>query len=351
MSEAMIRIGITQGDINGIGYEVIIKTLLDQRILDLCTPVIYGSPKIAAYHRKALNIDNFSPNLIQSATEAAGKRISIINCVGDEVRVELGKSTQSAGEASFLALSRAAEDLKAGHIGALVTAPVNKNNMQSDRFRFNGQTEFLRDFFEAGDVLMMMVSEVFKVAVVTGHIPLQEVPSALSIELIMNKIRLLERSLHVDFRIRKPRIAVLGLNPHAGEEGLLGSEDREVILPAIEQAREEDIIAFGPFPADGYFGSGDFSKFDATLAMYHDQGLVPFKSISFHEGVQYTAGLPVVRTSPAHGTAFEIAGKDVARNESFRQALFTACDIFRNRGLESEISSNPLKAGDLTDLW
>jgi 4-hydroxythreonine-4-phosphate dehydrogenase len=350
VSESKIKIGITHGDINGIGYEIIMKTLMDSRVLDICTPVIYGSPKIAAYHRKALDLENFSLNIIKAPHEANHKRPNIINCVDDDVRVELGKSTEIAGEASYRALSRAAEDLKQGRIDALVTAPINKHNIRTSKVDFTGHTEYLKEYFEAEDVLMLMVSDLLKIGVVTAHVALRDVPSLLNKELILRKIRILDKSLSKDFRIRKPRIGVLGLNPHAGEEGILGSEENDIIIPAIKTAKEENIIAVGPFPADGYFGSGDFSKFDATLAMYHDQGLAPFKSIVFGAGVNYTAGLPVIRTSPAHGTAFELAGKNMASNDSFRAALFTCCDIYRNRIGEAEISKDPLKISDLSDI-
>ncbi len=349
MNESKIKIGITHGDINGIGYEIIIKTLMDSRILDICTPIIYGSPKIAAYHRKALDLENFSLNIIKAPHEANQKRANIINCVDENVRVELGKSTEIAGEASYLALSRAAEDLKHQRINALVTAPINKHNIQSSNFDFAGHTEYLKEYFESEDALMLMISDILKVGVVSTHVALREVPSMLSKELVLGKIRILNDSLIKDFRIRKPRIAVLGLNPHAGEEGILGSEENEIIIPAINQAKEENIIAIGPFPADGHFGSGDFAKFDATLAMYHDQGLAPFKSIIFDAGVNFTAGLPVVRTSPAHGTAFELAGRNMAKHDSFREALFACCDIYRNRFSEEELNKDPLKITDLSD--
>ena len=350
MSESKIKLGITHGDINGIGYEIIIKTLIDSRILDICTPIIYGSPKIAAYHRKALDLENFSLNIIKVPHEANQKRPNIINCVDEDVRVELGKSTEIAGEASYRALSRAAEDLKHGRIDALVTAPINKHNIRSSKVDFTGHTEYLKEYFEAEDVLMLMVSDVLKIGIVTSHVALRDVPSMLSQEMILRKIRILNNSLSQDFRIRKPRIGILGLNPHAGEEGILGSEENDIIIPAIKAAKDENILAVGPFAADGYFGSGDYSKFDATLAMYHDQGLAPFKSIVFDAGVNFTAGLPVVRTSPAHGTAFELAGRNMARHDSFRAALFTCCDIYSNRASEAELNKDPLKITDLSDI-
>jgi 4-hydroxythreonine-4-phosphate dehydrogenase len=350
MKGEKLKIGITHGDINGIGYEVILKTLLDNRIFEICTPILYGSPKIAAYHRKALDITNLSLNIIKSPHEATGKRANIINCTDDEIRVELGKSTTAAGEAAFQALTRAVQDLKENKIQALVTAPINKYNIQSSDFNFAGHTEYLQHCFGTANVLMLMISDVMKIGIVTTHLPLKDVPSLLSTDLILNKLRILNKSLSDDFRIRKPMIAILGLNPHAGEEGMLGSEEKDIIIPAIHRAKEENIIAIGPFSADGFFGSGDFRKFDATLAMYHDQGLAPFKAIIFDQGVNYTAGLPVVRTSPAHGTAFELAGKNQANNDSFRKALYSACDIYRNRIAEAELAKNPLPYTDLSGI-
>lgn len=345
MDNEKIKIGITQGDINGIGYEVIIKTLMDIRILESCTLIVYGSPKVAAYHRKALDIDNFSFNNIQNAGEANEKRPNIINCISDDVRVELGKSTPMAGEASLMALEAAVKDLKEGKIQALVTAPINKNNIQSVNFNFSGHTEYLQSVFEVEDVLMLMVSDLLKVGVVAGHVPISQLSGFITKEKILSKLRILNQSLSEDFGIRKPRIAVLGLNPHAGDNGLLGDEEIVTIIPAIEEAAKENIIALGPYPADGLFGSGNFTHFDGILAMYHDQGLIPFKTLVPDEGVNYTAGLPCVRTSPAHGTAYEITGKNEANFGSFRQALFLAMDIYHNRENYRILTKNPLPSG------
>ncbi len=338
-----IRVGITHGDINGIGYEVIMKTLLDPRILEMCTPIIYGSPKVAAYHRKALNINNLSFNHIRNANEVYSRKINIINCIDDNVRVELGKSTREAGESSFNALDAACKDLEEGYIDVLVTAPINKDNIQSEHFNFPGHTEYLAERFQADEYAMLMVSETMKMGVVTTHLPLSKVASSLSKELVLSKLRIIAKTLQQDFSVTKPRIAVFGLNPHAGDNGLLGNEEKDIILPAIIQAKKEGIIALGPYPADGFFGSEDYRKFDAILAMYHDQGLIPFKLASFERGVNYTAGLPIVRTSPAHGTAYTLAGEDKASEESFRQALYLAIDIHKNRKIYEEISANPLK--------
>jgi 4-hydroxythreonine-4-phosphate dehydrogenase len=347
MERKPIIVGITQGDINGIGYEVIIKTLMDNEINELCVPIVYGSPKVAAYHRKALNINNFSFNNIRSAEEANHKRANMVNCLDDNIRVELGKSTTHGGESALMSLEKAVEDLKAGKFNVLVTAPIDKHNVQSENFKFPGHTEYLKSKFGVEEALMLMISESMKIGMVTGHVPLNKVSELITIDSVVKKIRLMQKSLQYDFAIHKPRIAVLGLNPHAGDNSLLGKEESETIIPAIQKAQQEGILAFGPFPADGFFGAGSFNKFDGILAMYHDQGITPFKALSFDTGVNFTAGLPIVRTSPVHGTAFSIAGKGEASENSFRQALYLACDIYRNRELYREISRNPLKHQDI----
>lgn len=341
--EQKIKVGITQGDVNGIGFEVIMKTLSDQEIYDNFTPIIYGSPKVAAYHRKALNIQNFSLNNIKVAAEAHPKRVNIVTCCDDNTRVELGKSTSESGKAAFEALKLAVDDLKNGGIDVLITAPINKKNIQSDEFAFPGHTEYLEQIAGEGKALMLLVANNLRVGVVAGHVPISEVSSYISKELILEKLRILNNSLKHDFTIRRPRIAVLGLNPHAGDNGLLGKEELEIITPAIEEANAEGIYAMGPYAADGIFGSEAISKFDAILAMYHDQGLAPFKALAFDSGVNYTAGLPFVRTSPDHGTAYDIAGQDKANPDSFRAAIYLALDIYRNRTIYKEISSNPMQ--------
>ena len=341
--ENIIKVGITQGDINGIGYEVIIKTLSNPRILELCTPIVYGSSKVASYHRKTLDVPEFNLNLVRSAEFAVHKRSNIINVYEKEVKIELGTSTETAGQLSLLSLEAATEDLKNKHIDVLVTAPINKKNVQSPTFKFPGHTEFLANKFNVNDYLMLMVSDNIRVGVITGHIPLKEISSNINVNLILSKLRILNESLTKDFRIRKPRIAVLGLNPHSGDGGVLGTEEQEVIIPALNKAKEENIFAFGPYAADGFFGSSSFANFDAILAMYHDQGLIPFKTLSFDSGVNYTAGLPVIRTSPAHGTAYELAGKNQASPDSFREALYLALDIYRNRKMHEQLTANPLK--------
>jgi len=341
-NENRIVVGITNGDMNGIGYEVIIKALLDPRIFELFAPVVYGSSKVASYHRKSLNINDFSFNLIKIASQANPKRPNIINVHDKDIKIDIGLSTPEAGELSMLALEAAVDDLKNKQIDVLVTAPINKKNIQSDTFHFTGHTEYLADKFGVNDFLMLMVSNQTRIGVVTGHIPLSEVPKVVTEDLILRKLKIMNESLKIDFNIRKPRIAVLGMNPHAGDEGLLGSEEKTLIIPAIEQAFAGGILAFGPFPADGFFGSDNYTKFDGILAMYHDQGLIPFKTISFGSGVNFTAGLPVVRTSPAHGTAYDIAGKDMASPDSLRAAMYLACDIFNNRLMQQELNANPL---------
>lgn len=342
-----IKVGITQGDINGISYEVILKTLQDQRMLELCTPVVYGSTKVAAYHRKALDIENVNFNTIRSPKDAGQKKLYMINCVDDNIRVELGKPSKQAGEAALIALEAATNDLMEGHIDVLVTAPINKKNIQSDKFDFAGHTEYLQQRFKSHGSLMLMVNDLLKVGVVAGHIPVKELADYITPEKILDKLRILNQSLLKDFSIRKPRIALLGLNPHAGDDGVIGNEEQTTIIPAMEKAKAENIMVIGPYSADGFFGSGAFKKFDAVLAMYHDQGLTPFKLLTVEGGINFTAGLPFIRTSPAHGTAYEIAGKNQASPQSFRQAIYQACDIFRNRSTHAQISSNPLKSYDI----
>lgn len=343
MERNPIIAGISHGDINGVGYEIIMKALADSSVTDLCVPVVYGSPKVAAYHRKVLNIQNVSFNNIKTVSEAHTKKVNLVNCLGDEVRVEMGRSTSEGGAAALAALEFAVSDLVDGKIDILVTAPVDKYNIQSEKFRFAGHTDYLMSKVNAPEVLMLMISESMKIGFVTGHLPLKDVAGAITVNNLLGKLRLLNRSLLQDFAVRGPRIAVLSLNPHNGDGGLLGMEEKDVIIPAINKANEEGILAFGPYSADGLFGSGAFSSFDAVLAMYHDQGMSAFKAMAFDTGVNFTAGLPVVRTSPVHGTAFDIAGKNEASGNSMLNAIYTACDIFRNRKMYEEMSSNPLQ--------
>lgn len=338
-----LKIGITQGDINGIGYEVIIKTLSNPHILELCTPIVYGSSKVASYHRKTLDLPEFNFNLVRNAESAVHKRANIINVFDKEVKIDLGLSTPTAGQLSLLSIDAAIADLKSNNIQALVTAPINKKNIQSDTFRFPGHTEYLADKFGVKDNLMIMVSNPLRLGVVTGHVALKDVSALLSVERIQSKVRIFNESLQKDFGIKRPRIALLGLNPHTGEDGLIGTEENDIIIPAIRKVKEEGIFAFGPYAADGFFGSSEFSHFDGILAMYHDQGLIPFKSFAFGSGVNFTAGLPVIRTSPAHGTAYDLAGKNEASPDSFKMALYLAIDTYRTRKMNRDLSSNPLK--------
>jgi 4-hydroxythreonine-4-phosphate dehydrogenase len=337
-------IAITHGDINGISYEVILKTLAEPRVYEEFIPVIYGSSKVAGYYKKLLDIQNINLNIINAVEEAHPKKINLINCTDEEIKVEPGKSTEEAGKAALAALIRVRDDNKKGIIDAIVTAPINKKNIQADNFHFPGHTEFLEENFGTGTpALMLLVNDVMRVAVVTGHIPVKEITAKLNTGLILEKIKVLNQSLKQDFTIIRPRIAVLGLNPHAGDEGLIGNEEAEIIIPALKEAEKEGIMCFGPYPADGFFGSGNFNKFDGILAMYHDQGLAPFKTTSMENGVNFTAGLSVVRTSPAHGTAYDLAGQNIASEDSFRQAIYMAWDIVNNRKFNKEISANPLK--------
>lgn len=336
--------GITQGDSNGIGYEVIIKALSDSRILDQFTPVIYGSSKLFGFYCKTIpEIGEPHTNSIKSPSEARPGKINILECLPDNVFAEPGKATPESARAAISALEAALRDVEVGDIDVLVTGPINKKAMSGQGFGFPGHTEYIQNAFGVRNALMFMVSQRLKIGVVTGHIPLKEVPSHITEEAILNKLRLMTESLRQDFCIDYPRIAVLSLNPHSGDGGLLGTEEQEIIIPAIKKATEEGIMAFGPYSPDGFFGLGTYEKFDATLAMYHDQGLEPFKAISFDDGVNFTAGLPVVRTSPDHGTAFELAGKDEANALSMRAAIFKAIDIYRNREAWQELQENRMQ--------
>ena len=332
MSKPKLVVGITQGDSNGIGYEVIIKSLADSRILDSFTPVVYGSSKIFGFYRKGIHeIDQLETYVIHSAKDVQLKRINIVNCLPDNFYAEPGQSSPDSAKAAMLSLEAAVKDLKAGYIDVLVTAPINKRAMTAEGFGYTGHTEYLQDAFGVKDIAMFMVSPQLKIGVVTGHIPLKDVSASLTQESILAKLRLMNESLERDFAILSPKIAVLGLNPHCGDGGLLGDEEKDIILPAVQQAQAEGILAFGPYSPDGFFGLGNYSRFDATLAMYHDQGLAPFKALAFSEGVNFTAGLPVVRTSPDHGTAYDMAGRDEADPRSMMHAIYMAIDIFNHR--------------------
>lgn len=344
MANEKIIIGITSGDFNSIGYEIILKTLTDSRVYEHFTPVIYGSSRAAAYYKKGIEAQ-MSLNIVASVNEISYKRINVVNCIDQEIKIEPGTSNQMAGDFAFRSLERAVEDLKNGLIHALVTAPINKENIQSEKFCFPGHTEYLAQKFDNADkTLMLLVSNDLRIAVATGHIPLSQVADKLTTDVITKKLNVLNNSLVQDFRITKPRIAVLGLNPHAGDNGVIGTEEREIIIPAMKIAEKQGIQCFGPFSADGFFGTENYKRYDAILAMYHDQGLIPFKTLAMYNGVNFTAGLSVVRTSPSHGTAYDIAGKNIANENSFRQALLTAFDILNNRRWYAEFSANPLKS-------
>ncbi len=333
-------VGITQGDGNGIGYEVIIKALADERMLDLCTPVIYGSSKIFGFYKKQIhNIDQINTNVISSAKDVHQKRVNIVNCLPENVFVEPGQSTAESAKAAMTSLERAVADIKEGYIDVLVTAPINKRAMVGEGFGYTGHTEYLEKEFGVDDVAMIMVCDRLKVGVVTGHIALKDVVKSITREKIVRKLRLMKDSLERDFGIDAPKIAVLGLNPHCGDGGLLGDEEQQIILPAVQDANEEGILAFGPYSPDGFFGTS-YSRFDAVLAMYHDQGLTPFKALAFEEGVNFTAGLPIVRTSPDHGTAYEMAGRDMADPRSMMAAIYTAIDIFNSRADYDDLVEN-----------
>lgn len=340
--DQQIVVGISHGDFNGIGYEVILKTFSDKRMFEFSNNVVYGSLEIANFYLKTLPFNNYALNPVQDISRLHAKKLNILSFEEKNEKIEPGKSTKKAGESAFRSLEMAVRDLKSNKIDILVTAPINKHNIQSNKFQFAGHTDYLGVEFNAKEYLMLMVQQNLRIGVVTGHIPLKEVAGSITAELIEQKIHILNRSLEYDFAIRKPKIALLGLNPHASDKGLIGNEEEEIIIPAIKNAQEKGILAYGPYPADGFFASGSFKDFDGILAMYHDQGLIPFKTLAFKDGVNFTAGLPVVRTSPAHGTAYELAGKDQASADSFRQAVYLGIEIFKNRKLHHEISQNPL---------
>lgn len=343
MSEnRVLRAGITAGDLGGVGTEVIIKALADSRIYDNITPVVYGSAKAFAFYKRGIEgVENFSVSLVQSAAEAAPKRVNLVECGPEDIRIDVGKATAESGAVAVTALQKAMEDIDAGDLDLLITAPINKENVHGENFPYTGHTEFLAAERE-GEPVMIMCSENLRVALATIHLPVSEVSAHLTKEGIVGTLKVLNRSLIEDFGAVAPRIAVLALNPHAGDGGLLGKEEQEIIKPAIEEAFGEKILAFGPFAADGFFASGAWKKYDAVVAMYHDQGLTPFKTLS-PDGVNYTAGLDIVRTSPDHGTGYDIAGQDKADAQSMRNAIYMAVDVYRNRQRYAEMSRNPLR--------
>ena len=341
MPENKFKIGITQGDTNGIGWEVILKALADPRMTELFTPVVYGSPKAAAYYRNTIaEIEAFSFNPVASAAEARRGKTNLVAC-GENAEIMPGKPTPEAGRAAVEALCTAMRDLKAGQLDALVTAPFDKETVQADDFRYTGHTEYLAAELE-GEAMMILCSDSLRVGLVTKHIPVSEIARNITKERIVRDLDTLRRALIEDFGIVEPRIAVMALNPHAGDGGLLGCEEQEIIRPAIVEAFGKGVLAFGPFAADGLFAGGGYAKYDGILAMYHDQGLAPFKTLS-PDGVNFTAGLSAVRTSPDHGTAFDIAGKDKADPQSMRNAIYTAIDIVEHRRAWAEWTRNPLQ--------
>jgi 4-hydroxythreonine-4-phosphate dehydrogenase len=345
------KIGISIGDVNGIGLEIIIKTLADSRIYDYCIPVVYGHTKLASFYRRTTHINELNFAVINNPAETSvkeHKKPYMVNCWDNDIKIEPGIVNAEVGKYSFISLERATNDLINGTIDALVTAPINKDNIQSELFNFPGHTEYLQERDGASGSLMFLVSDTLKVGVVTGHIPLAKVAESITAEKILQKLKLMDASLRNDFWVRKPKIAVLGLNPHAGDNGLIGNEERDVISPAIAEARAHNIVAFGPYAADGFFANATYLQFDAVLAMYHDQGLIPFKQIAFESGVNFTAGLNFVRTSPDHGTAYDIAGKNKASEVSFREALFSAIHIVKNRRENLVLNENPLKFSKLS---
>jgi 4-hydroxythreonine-4-phosphate dehydrogenase len=341
MIDNKVIVGISQGDINGIGLEVVLKTLLEPGIADICTPVLFSSQKTVSYYRKVLGLEEFSFNPMREFSQINSKKVNVFVCYEEEVNIEMGKLTEVGGKYAYISLEKATQALLDKNIDVLVTAPINKSNIQGDNFKFVGHTEYLGSML-SGDPLMLMCSENgLRIAVATGHIPLKEVHSKLTVDGVARKIVQLHESLIKDFGVRKPKIAVLGLNPHAGDGGAIGNEDKEIIIPAIEKAKTNGLV-YGPYSADAFFGNGTYKQFDAVLAMYHDQGLIPFKTIAFNEGVNFTAGLNAVRTSPDHGTGYDIAGKNQANEQSFKRAMYAAIDIFKNRQLHAEITENPL---------
>lgn len=338
-----VRLAISQGDINGVSYEVILKTFSDSRMFDICTPILYGSTKVASYHKKLLALhQDLSFNGIHDAREASDRKFNVVNLTNDEVKLDIGKLTDIAGAHSRMSLNKACEDLKEGMVDVLVTAPISKKNIQAPEFDFPGHTEYLSHQFGCSS-LMMMVCDRIRIGIVTNHLALKDVPNAITHNLLYDKIMLMNESLKRDFGIPMPKIAVLALDPHAGDNGVIGNQDATVVKPVIDEVQGKGVLAYGPYPSDGFFGNSEFSKFDGVLALYHDQGLIPFKLMSFTEGVNFTAGLPYVRTSPAHGTAFDIAGKDKASEQSFRSAVYLACNILRNRKEYDELTADPLK--------
>lgn len=343
MNENKPLIGFTCGDTNGIGPELIIKTLSDNRILDICTPVVFANNKLINFYKKGLPDINFTFSVVKDSTKINAKQVNVYNCWEEDIVITPGIMNETGGKYAVASLMVACEALKAGKLDGLITAPLHKKNIQSETFNHTGHTPFLKEFFGADEVAMMLISDDMRVALLTEHVPVKDIAQYITVTAILKKLQVINRSLKKDFNIDKPRIAVLALNPHAGDDGLVGKEEEEIIKPAIKEAKQKDIFCFGPYPADAFFARGQYRKFDAVLALYHDQGLIPFKSLSLGEGVNFTAGLDVIRTSPDHGVAFDIAGKGQADEASFRESIFKCIDIINGRREFSEQYKNPLK--------
>lgn len=342
-----IKVGISIGDLNGIGIEIILKVFSNSDIFDFCIPIVYGSTRVISYYKKSFDIE-VPMQTINSAKDAVSDTMNVINCWNEEVKIEMGKATSISGKYAYQSLKSVTDDVLSNNIDVMVTAPIEKSAIQSKEFTFPGHTEFLANQCKlSGNELMLLVNDKLRVATVTGHIPLTKVSESITKDLIIKKLLIFNKSLVQDFMIRKPKIAVLSLNPHCGDSGLLGNEEIEIIQPALEEVKELDVLAFGPYPADGFFGKSDYLNFDGVLAMYHDQGLTPFKTISFDAGVNYTAGLPIIRTSPDHGVAYEIAGKNLASKKSMLEAIFLACDIYKNRAMSKKLTKNVLRKQDI----
>lgn len=343
MEHKILRVGISVGDLNGVGMEIIIKSLMEKDLMQLCTPIVYCSSKAVSFHKKAAGANEFNFSIINDIANVKSKHPNLLTVWDEEVALELGKETEIAGKYALKSLEAACADLKAGKIDVLVTAPLNKHNIHVEGKKFTGHTQFLHDYFDAQSHLMILVGANMRVATLTEHIALADVPKAISSNQIIDKVKLLHKTLIRDFGISKPKIAVLGLNPHNGDGGLMGDEEQKIILPAIKKLQDENMLVYGPYPADGFFGKLQFKSFDAVLCMYHDQGLTPFKALEFESGVNYTAGLNIVRTSPDHGVAYDIAGHGKAETSSFKSAIFLAIDIYRKRTEYDKLISNPLK--------
>ncbi len=343
MLDNKIVVGISQGDMNGIGLEVVLKTFMEPELCDICVPVLFSSQKTVGFYRKVMGMEELNFNATRDLKQLNSKKPNVFVCYEEEVQIEMGNSTPNGGKYARISLQKACEAAKQGLIDVLVTAPIDKNNIQAEDFKYPGHSEYLASFFgfEKG-AMMLMCSDDLKVGLVTGHVPVQNISALITAERLTDKLIHLNKTLKSDFAIQKPKIAVLGLNPHAGDKGTLGNEEENVIKPVIAKLKDQ-MQVYGPYPADGFFGAETYKKFDAVLAMYHDQGLIPFKTISFNDGVNFTTGLPVVRTSPDHGTAYDLAGKNLADAGSFRKALYMAIDIHRNRKMYKDGTANPLQ--------